>query len=520
MNQFINNISDIFEEIAISFEDSKIGERLGELPIQESAFGILNFKAKKTEISTKPQDFVFNIDNSGSMSDSCSDGRNKMRHITFTLKNMLHYFNDNPSINANITIFTFNDTVSKIVERTCINSENILEIISMIDKIRPVSSTNIEDALRNAKEYIAELKQLYPDNEISHIFMTDGDATSGSKDHAVIKQQVDRSVMNAFIGFGIEHDACLLNSIGGDTNCSYHFIDKLETSGFVYGEILHGILYKYLKNVCLDIRDGLIYNYKSNLWTDKLAIGDIIGDSNKTYHIISDNPYDCIITITGTPHMSENEIEYQMVVFFDENEHNEKNNKKLTKYIFRHRTLQLLFEVNEFETDEPFKNSTNDNHEFNFNLRINNTDDEMSVKKRNLKNKLHAFIIEMKKYMSENNLVDDCFLKNLCDDAYISYRTIGSKYGKMYTSARQTSQGTQRCYSVTNPPILRRQVAYDPTIDTENTFDSFDSFDYNNDLFHEISNFTDTPYSITQATQVMCAVSGNIRDNDTDTQPL
>ena len=525
----INNISDIFEEIVVSFENSKIGSKIGDLPIQDSTFGVLNMKAKPVGVTTKPQDFVFSIDNSGSMSDLCSDGRTKMRHILHTLTNMIHYFNDNPLINANITIFTFDDTVRKIVKRTCITPENIYEIVSMIDKIRPLSSTNIEAALISGKEYIDELKKLYPDTEISHIFMTDGDATSGSIDHSVLRQQVDKSVKNAFIGVGIEHDANLLNLLGGNTNCSYHFIDKLETAGFVYGEILHEILYKSLKNGRLEIKNGLIYNYKSNLWTNKLFVGDIIGESSKTYHIISDNPSCCIITISGTNYKEDIQTDYNTIVFFDE----DINNNDLTKYIFRHRTLQLLFEVNEFESDTLNKKTleydTNNlltgvlAHGFNSGLSINTLihNQEINLKESNIRRKLLELISEIKNYITVNHLTNDKFLKNLCDDIYISYSTLGSKYGKMYTCARQTSQGTQRCYNVTETPsmrrdhiiqpVLRRQVAYDTSIDNENM---------GSELFHEVSNFADTPYTTPQATQVMEAVAGNIWHDDDDMEIL
>ena len=515
-----NNISDIFEEIVVSFENSKINYKIVDLPILDSTFGILNMKAKTVAVTSISQDFVFSIDNSGSMSDLCSDGRTKMRHILHTLKNMIHYFNDNPLINANITVFTFDDAVRKTVERTRVTPENICEIVSMIDKIRPLSSTNIEGALISSKEYITELKKLYPDTEISHIFMTDGDATSGSKDYEVLRQHVDRSVKNAFIGFGIEHDANLLNLLGGTANSSYHFIDKLETAGFVYGEILHEILYKSLKNGELVIKNGLIYNYKSNLWTNKLAIGDIIGESDKTYHIISDNPSCCIITISGTNYKDCNH--YNTIVFFDEDIN---KNCDLTKYIFRHRTLQLLFEVNEFETEKHIKNSSDSDANSRFDgglslrLSINTlmNNQEINLKESNLKRKLIEFITEIKNYITNNHLTDDKFLKNLCDDIYISYNTLGSKYGKMYTCARQSSQGTQRCYNVTETPnmrtdriiqpVLRRQVAYDTSIDNENIVD---------DLFHEVSNFADTPYTTPQATQLMEAVSGNIWDKDED----
>jgi hypothetical protein len=521
----INNISDIFEEIVVSFQNSKIGSKIGELPIYDSTFGILNMKAKSVAVTTKSQDFVFSIDNSGSMSDVCSDGRTKMRHILHTLKNMIHYFNDNHLIHANITVFTFEDTVCKIIERMCVTTENIRDIISMIDTIRPMSSTNIEAALISSKEYITELKTLYPNTEISHIFMTDGDATSGSTDHIVLRQHVDRSVNNAFIGVGIEHDSTLLNLLGGNTNCSYHFIDKLETAGFVYGEILHEILYKSLKNGELEIKNGLIYNYKSNLWTNKLAIGDIIGESDKTYHIISDNPACCIITISGTNYKEDIRTDYNTLVFFDEDiNNNNDNNNDITKYIFRQRTLQLLFEINEFETEKLKKSSFDSNTNnitsglargFNSGLSINTliNNQEINQKESNLKAKLREFITEIKNYINNNHLTNDKFLKNLCDDIYISYKTMGSKYGKMYTCARQTSQGTQRCYNVTetpnmrsdhiSQPVLRRQVAYD--IDNENM---------GNELFHEVSNYADTPYTTPQATQVMGAISGNIWDDE------
>ena len=532
----INNLSEVFEEIVVSFENSKIGSKIANLPIQDSTFGILNMKANSVAVTTKPQDLIFSIDNSGSMSDLCSDGRTKMRHILHTLTNMVHYFNDNPLINANITIFTFDNTVCKIIERTSVTPENICEIVSMIDKIRPLSSTNIESALINGTEYISELKNLYPDTEISHIFMTDGDATSGSTDLAVLRGLVDRSVRNAFVGFGIGHDANLLNSLGGNTNCSYHFIDKLETAGFVYGEILHEILYKSLKKGMLEIKNGLIYNYISNLWTDKLFIGDIIGESDKTYHIISDNPSCCIINISGTNYKEDIDLQpdYNTIVFFDEDIN---NNIDLAKYIFRHRTLQLLFEANEFETETFNKNysDTDTNNPtcgrarglsrgFNSGLSINTlmNNPESNQKESDLKRKLFDFITEIKKYMSDNHQTNDKFLKNLCDDIYISYSTLGSKYGQMYTAARQTSQGTQRCYNVTETPnmraghierpVLARQVAYGSSIDYEPVGD---------DLFHEISDFADTPYTTPQATQVMGAISGKSWDDNRDvTQEL
>ena len=56
-----------------------------------------------------------------------------------------------------------------------------------------------------------------------------------------------KTITNAFVGFGIDHDTVLFNKLGNLTNSGYYFIDKLENAGLVYGEILHGVFYKYLQ---------------------------------------------------------------------------------------------------------------------------------------------------------------------------------------------------------------------------------------------------------------------------------
>jgi hypothetical protein len=54
---------------------------------------------------------------------------------------------------------------------------------------------------------------------------------------------------------------------------------------------------------------------------------------------------------------------------------------------------------------------------------------------------------EIKPFMEKNNLLEDIFLRNLCDDLYISEKSVGTKYATMFISARQLSQGNQRGYS-------------------------------------------------------------------------
>jgi Mg-chelatase subunit ChlD len=193
------------------------------------------------------EDFVFTIDQSGSMSDRCSDGRTKMQHIIHTLKNMILYFHDNRIINLHITVFAFDDNFATVIERKQICATNLQEILTKVDGIQPKGGTNIELALKETGKYITRVRAENPLHNINHIFMTDGEATIGNKNADILKGLVDPSIENAFIGFGSNHDSTLLTHISNHKNSSYHFIDALEKAGLVYGEILHGILYKYLK---------------------------------------------------------------------------------------------------------------------------------------------------------------------------------------------------------------------------------------------------------------------------------
>ena len=63
---------------------------------------------------------------------------------------------------------------------------------------------------------------------------------------------------------------------------------------------------------------------------------------------------------------------------------------------------------------------------------------------------LDNFMSQLKQYMTENNLEDDDFMKNLCDDIYVCTKSITSKgnIGNMYLNTRSASQGKERAYNI------------------------------------------------------------------------
>ena len=521
-SDLLNN-SDLFIEKSLQFQTENINVELIPIPIQDAKFGILKLNANSAPMNQEVHEFIFMVDRSGSMSDMCSDGRDKMQHIIHTLKNMIIYFKDNKSAKVFINVYTFDDKIEEIVERTHIDEENFDSIIAKINRINPRNSTNIEKALISIKTSIDNIQLKNPTHNICNIFMTDGEATAGNCNFDYLSGLVDRTITNAFIGFGVEHDAVLLNSVANGDNSSYYFIDKLENSGIVYGEILHGILYKVLSNVTIECSNCLIYDYKNNLWCDSLKVEDIVSESNKVYHFVSTKPNECRILLKAKANKGNNTTKYGFFIF------NKDEPLDLSKYVFRQRTLQLLYKINQFIQK---KNSTKRN--FGVFRGFDNIDDNSSIvhEQNSLKKEMKNFMDEMKKFMNDNNLNDDGIMKNLCDDVYISYRTFTTKFGAMYNCARQTSQGTQRCYAVNhtpdeiereNPrafrrPILQRQTnalpdcGLTPTINLWNSNSTSIPFpdltdDHEEDMTHVLSNFEDSPYLTPCATQVMREIS-------------
>jgi hypothetical protein len=239
-------------------------------------------------------------------------------------------------------------------------------------------------------------------------------------------------VYNYFIGYGSGHDSKLLGILCDFEKGSYHYIDAIEKAGFVFGEILHNITHKLLYNCEIVVENGVIYNYNTNLYSNRLYIGDIVGESNKVYHLFTDTPSTCYVHLKT--------LEPLEIHIFQETNHD----LNFVNYAFRHRTLTLLGEVKQCQ--EKYDNSSRHIYDVNyFNPEI------LAIYKK----KMQELFDEMRViYMSTN----DKFIKMLCDDIHISQKTFGTKYGNMCISSRQTSQGTQRIYTVNTTPLDRVKV--------------------------------------------------------------
>ena len=315
------------------------------------------------------------------------------------------------------------------------------------------------------------------------------------------------------------------------------------------------------------IINGFIYNYVSNLWTDRLYIGDITGETNKIYHILSNCPDDFRLLIQSKKNRTDN----INILSFSINKKDNDIETDFDKYIFRQKTLELLYEakkcqqeqeeyhnyinhidyiINSFNMDDDFINDKSKQNAKQSEEELKNKYDSIEKNTVYLKKKMISLLVEMKKYMQDNNMCGDGFITNLCSDIYVSHKTFGTKFGNMFICARQTSQGTQRGYTVCKtpdlshdshsgntkifslaPPKLSRHsntCKYDDLLEPSEVSDPYEVSEVENSDYNDYNdyNFESAPYLTPTATQIMRSVSDNttnvtnfdfyLSDDDTD----
>ena len=329
--------------------------------------------------------------------------------------------------------------------------------------------------------------------------MTDGHITSGESDVHKLKNMVDMRYPTIFVGFGRHHDSSLLLELSNYLRGEYYFIDNIENSGYVYGEIVYNIIYHVVDAVQLTVRNGLIYNWKTNEWVADLEMANLPHDCEKLLHLMTyGNIHDIeidvlfedqgfsetqnVILSSVSFHPSEkrshsetlycypplleieDDSEPDYVVYFD-SEKTQIQPVNLAKYHYRQKTQELLFESRVFmenlqKTPQPVENT---------NVVCKKT------KIQNHKLKLRDYLRSMLDFMETHHFTDDLFMRRLGDDIYVLHNTIGKNDAGLWCASRQESQGRQQTYSAThfeesdeqeysgiftnmmNTPVLRRE---------------------------------------------------------------
>jgi len=418
--QFVNVIEKSDLEMHFSNDDVVSG-----LVGENEEFGVLKLKMKKAEITKEPTLFLFTIDNTGSMEERDTSGKTKIAIVIQTLVNVLHYLSEQTA-EIFVRVHSFNHDVTTEIDTVKISKENVGELADKIRAIRAYGVTNMGNALQIANETLHDYVSENPGHQLCHIFMTDGYATTGVVSTQELTEMVSDSFGNVFVGFGEDHNANLLKSFSDIGSSAYQFVNDMENTSLIYGEALHRYLYPCVRKATLLVENGLVYNWKTNEWTNRLDEDILVSEIEKIYHVKKEKDARIAIDLHGivanntTASHIETIVEIPHLITMETGDIVEND---LTKYMFRHKTQELLF-------------------------RSKNADIDGDAR-RELKNDLRQFFKKMRDYMRENDLTEDSFMKMLCDDVYITYTTMGQRQGQMYALARFTSQGRQQTYSAT-----------------------------------------------------------------------
>jgi von Willebrand factor type A domain len=424
--EFTNNTQfiDVVERSDLEIHFSKNTEISGIIEENEN-FGIFKLKMKKMDITKEPTLFLFTMDKTSSMEEYTDTGKTKIDIVIQTMVNILYYLSQQ-SADVYVRVHGFNQGVDIEIDTVKITKENVAGLVDKIRAVRASGITNIEKALQIANETLHDYSSENTDHQICHIFMTDGYPTVGNDNSGELAEMINENFGNIFVGFGEDHNASLLKSLSEVGTSSYQFVNEMENTSLVYGEMIHSYLYPCVRKATLLVENGLIYNWRTNTWTSRLDEDILVSEIEKIYHIKKDKGASVAIDLHGFVAKNTQELhilnttEIPHLITMETGDIVEND---LTKYMFRHKTQEMLFRSKNLDIDRE--------------------------ERRLLKSDLRDFFKKMRDYMRANDLLEDAFMKMLCDDIYVTYSTMDQKQGQMFALARYTSQGRQQTYSAT-----------------------------------------------------------------------
>lgn len=393
----------------------------------DGQFGISELKVDKFQQcnETKHMHFIITLDQSGSMYETCNDGKTKMEYLLFTIEHMLRILHQTRNIHIAITIIAFDDIVNTVFETQNLHLEDVEQVIHIVKTITPGGSTNIGLALDTVYTKIEHIVTTQSNVNIVHLFLTDGEITMGITDIEQLKMKMHPLCENVCIGYGQSHDAHLLNQLVSLKHGQYRFIDAIENAGLVYGEVLHDTLYKMYVDVKVECINGSLYNYANNTWQSEIVYDSLSSEQTKTLYVKTSEPENCGLRVTCNTNidiiLEPNAITYS----------------NLTHHIYRQATLALLYRGSKYE-HKPFVFD-----DFSIDDMWNPFDADYLA----LQTELQTMLDKIMEYVETNHLESDLFLKTLMDDLFICIRTLGTRKGHMFTIARQTAQGREQTYT-------------------------------------------------------------------------
>ena len=400
----------------------------------DDTFGVLTLDLNEVSITTRPVFILFTVDTTGSMGEYTNGTTTKIQYATQTLKSIVKYLSTQEA-DIYIQVNTFNTEVHELIPHMKVTPQSVEQMLTLLRTIDADGTTNIEAALKSASTCMNEYAEMNPTHSRVHIFMTDGEPNDGATTSSELIDCISDDYLSINIGFGMDHNAKLLCEISNLLNSEYHFIDNIEKSHIVYGESLHKVLYPCLYTVDINIENGFIYNWLTNMWTSSIHESILIGDMSKSYHIKTSTPDSMTAVVTGYYDNEDNtdklylEEQVHRLPELLDNDGNIIHDYTIIKYAFRQCVLEVLHVASHID------------------IHSNNNVLDM------IKTRIRDLFRIIRTYTQENNLSNDKMIKQLMNDLYLAYWNIGNMEGEIYILGRHCSQGCQQAYTPGNQLI-------------------------------------------------------------------
>ena len=388
---------------------------------KDENFKVLSIKTNEYDTSEVEHHLILSLDRSGSMSHD-QNGETKMDQTKHTVINILRWILEN-NYKIKCSIIIFDNVTNILFENIEITKENIVELISIINvDVYARNSTDIGSVF-DVVGKVAE-KHNDPNIKTSHIFMTDGIPTSGVVNREELIKLLPDIEYQYFIGFGVDHDMILLSGFAKQFTNSYYFVDCMENTGNIYGEILHNIVNNLISEIVIESKVYKMYDSITNTWVNKLCIKHLPVDSQRNIHI----KYQWNELYKSTNYSTKDNIDitYILSAFLNNSQEykietvvDTYNYDYVYKFLWKQKVLETLYKYKE----APLLYSKQDI--------------------KHLLDKLSCYV-ELKK------LTEDEFMKVLLDDLYISYKMCDKAEARIFIGGRHASSSNERAVMIKN----------------------------------------------------------------------
>jgi hypothetical protein len=251
------------------------------------------------------------------------------------------------------------------------------------------------------------------------------------------------------IGYGTDHDSATLQSLCSHfPNSRQWFIDDIEKTGCIFGEIIWSAVNAAFTKVSIKTPYAEVYDFETMQWKNEICLGDFAYDSSRTYYIRAPWQHDemvCNFTYTSIEAPQDTSCDIVVPLNYTSSpsaETPETKDTEVEKELWRLDTITTIDKSIQF-----------------FKTMRRMTFQDQATEKARLVDEITAFQEKFLKYATDNNLIEDPYIIQLADDLFVCINGLAvSSIGERYITARQASQIQQRAVTINDITPLQREI--------------------------------------------------------------